>query len=135
MSKSADSIAAREQVYNQLSGKFPKDAITWVKTVRWDPPAKYDLDEFDTDDASDWSASKDPKRVDHEIERWQSGRAHPIVTVQVGDGPLIIVDGHHRFLARERMHKGRALAFVGHVPNTTGPWMDTHLSQKGGDSA
>lgn len=134
MGKSADSIAARQQVYTQMLTRFPPDSIAWIKTVRWDPAEKIDLDEFETSDVSDWAASHDPKRVDHEVEKWQSGEANPIVAVQVGDGPLMIVDGHHRYLARQRMHKGRVLAFVGHVPTAVGPWSETHLSQKGGNS-
>lgn len=135
MGKSADSIAARQQVYDQLSKRFPKSSIEWVKSARWDPPDKIDLDEFDTSDRSDWAASSDHDRVDHEVQKWQDGTANPIVAIQVGGSPqLIIVDGHHRYLARERMHKHRVRAYVGHVPNNQGPWMETHLSQKGGAS-
>lgn len=135
MSKSADSLAARQAVYKQMSAKFPPDSIAWVKTVRWDPATKIGLDKFETSDQDSWAASKDPARVDHEVTQWNINAAKPIVAVQVGDGPIIIVDGHHRFLAREKMGKGRVMAWLGHVPNNTGPWMDTHLSQKGGDSA
>lgn len=135
MSKSADAIAVRQAVYTQMSAKFPAASIAWIKTVRWDPAEKVPLGRFDTSDSDSWAASKDPARVDHEVSQWRIGAAKPIVAVQVGDGPLVIVDGHHRYLARKKMDKGRATTWVGHVPNSTGPWMDTHLSQKGGDSA
>jgi len=135
MSKSADSIAAREQVYKQLSRRFPPDAIAWVKTVRWDPAAKIDLDEFDTSDRSDWAAASEPKQVEREVSKWQDGTAAPAVAIRIGASPqLIIVDGHHRLMAREHMHKRRMLTWVGYVPNNTGPWMETHLSQFGGPS-
>jgi len=135
MGKSADQIAAREQVYKQLARRFPPDAIAWVKTVRWDPATKIDLDRFDTSDRSDWAAASEPKLVAQEVSKWQSGEAEPAVAVQIGTSPqLVIVDGHHRFIAREHMHKHRMLTWVGHVPNNTGPWMETHLSQFGGPS-
>lgn len=135
MSKSADSIAARQQVYDQLSKRFPKSSIEWVKSARWDPAEKIDLDEFDTASRSDWAAATDPKQVDREVQKWQDKTADPIVAIQVGSSPqLIIVDGHHRYIARERMHKSRVLAYVGRVPNSNGPWMETHLYQKGGPS-
>lgn len=135
MSKSADSLAARQQVYTQLSARFPTDSIAWVKTVRWDPADKYDLDRFDTSDRNDWAAATEPDKVSEEEQKWRDGTADPAVAVQVGTSPqLIIIDGHHRFIAREHMHKNRMLAYVGHVPNDRGPWMETHLSQKGGPS-
>lgn len=135
MGKSADALAARQQVYTQLKDRFPASSIQWVKQVRWDPATKIDLDKFEVSDRADWAASHDPKQVDHEVQKWQDGTANPIVAIQVGtSGLLIIVDGHHRYLAREHMHKGRVRAYVGYVPNDRGPWMETHLSQKGGVS-
>lgn len=135
MGKSADALAARQQVYAQLSTRFPPKSIAWVKQVRWDPPTKIDLDQFDTSDRVGWAASHEPDAVAKEVEKWKNGTADPIVAIQVGSSPqLIIVDGHHRFIGREHMHKNRALAFVGHVPNNTGPWMETHLYQFGGPS-
>jgi len=135
MGGSADVLAARQKVYAQLSGRFPAKAIQWVRTARWEPVVKVDLDRFDTSDRTDWQASHDPKQVAHEVNKWQSGEADPIVAIQIGNSPqLVIVDGHHRFIARERMHKKRVLAWVGHVPDHTGPWMETHLSQFGGPS-
>lgn len=135
MGKSADSIAARQQVYTQLKDRFPAESIQWVRAARWDPPTKIDLDRFDTSDRTDWAAAAEPDKVAEEAHKWQSGTANPIVAIQVGSSPqLIIVDGHHRYIAREHMHKSRVLAFVGHVPDHNGPWMETHLSQKGGPS-
>ena len=136
MSKSADAIAARERVYAQLASRFPAAAIAWVKAAAWEPVQKIDLDGFDTADQSSWAAASDPKQVDHEVEKWQDGSAEPIVAVQIGNSPqYVIIDGHHRYIARERMHKKRVLAWLGHVPNADGPWMETHAFQFGGDSA
>jgi hypothetical protein len=135
MGKSADALAARQQAYKQLSARFPSKSISWVKQVRWDPVAKIDLDEFDTSSRTEWAASHEPKQVAREVQKWQDGTADPIIAIQVGTSPqLVIVDGHHRYIGRERMHKHRVLALVGHVPDTDGPWMETHLSQFGGAS-
>lgn len=136
MSKSADSLAARHQVYKQLHKRFPKEAIEWVNLVQWDPVAKVPLDQFDTADETSWAAYRAPDHVQHEIEQYEQGDNDPIIGV-VGPGnnaPIQIIDGHHRYLARERMHKSRIPAYVGRVPSDEGPWKYTHLSQKGGDS-
>lgn len=134
MGKSADSIAARQQVYRQLHDRFPKQSIEWVKTIRWDPADKVSLDDFDTQDETNWAAYKNPAHVEREVEQYENGENDPIIAIKPGDGPLIIVDGHHRYLARRKMGKSRAMTFVGHVPAGDGPWLYTHLSQKGGDS-
>lgn len=136
MSKSSDSIAAREKVYKQLRSRFPKDAIEWVRLVQWDPCTKVDLDLFNTSDEKSWSAYRSPDHVEREVEQYQKGKNDPIIGVQGpgDDSPIEIIDGHHRFLARGRMGKGRVEAYVGHVPSDEGPWSYTHLSQKGGDS-
>lgn len=136
MSKSADSLAAREQVYKQLDKRFPKSAISWVKLIQWDPAAKVDLDEFDTGDERSWAAYRAPDHVALEVEQYKAGENDPIIGV-VGPGKnakILIIDGHHRYLAREKMNKSRVEAYVGHVPSDEGPWLYTHMSQKGGDS-
>jgi hypothetical protein len=136
MSKSADALAARQQVYSQLVKRFPKDAIEWVKLVQWDPADKIPLDEFDTQDEKSWAAYRAPAHVDLEIEQYKTGDNDPIIGV-IGpgkDAKIEIIDGHHRYLARQRMDKARVETYVGHVPSDEGPWSYTHLSQKGGDS-
>jgi hypothetical protein len=136
VSKSADSIAARQAVYGLLRRRFPADAVAWTKTVRWDPLEKVDLDRFDTQDEANWAAYTNPDHVQLEVEQYKAGENKPLIAVQPpgADAKILIIDGHHRYLARERMHKSRVLAYVGHVPQAEGPWLDTHLSQKGGDS-
>jgi len=132
--KSADSIAAREQVYRQLRERFPKEAIEWVKTIPWDPVGKVPLDEFDTQDERNWAAFRNPAHVDQEVKQYERGENDPIIAVKPPDDPILIIDGHHRYLAREKMNKNRVEAYVGRVPAGDGPWLYTHLSQKGGDS-
>lgn len=136
MSKSADQIAAREKVYQQLADRFPKEAIAWVKLIRWDPASKIPLNEFDTADEQSWAAYRAPDHVAREVQDYKDGKNDPIVGV-VGPGPtdqILIIDGHHRYLAREKMDKNTVLSYIGHVPRDEGPWKYTHLSQKGGDS-
>lgn len=137
MGKSADVIAARQAAYGLLRQRFPSSAIEWAKTIRWDPLDKIDLDRFDTQDETNWAAYGAPDHVQLEIDQYKKGENKPLIGVQPpgADAPILIIDGHHRYLARERMHKSRVLAYVGHVPRAEGPWLDTHLSQKGGDSA
>jgi hypothetical protein len=135
-SKSADSLAARQVVYAQLAKRFPKQAIEWVKLVQWAPVQKYDLDEFDAQDEKSWAAYRSPAHVEREVEQYKDGDNDPLVGV-IGPGkkPKIeIIDGHHRYLAREKMGKNKVEAYVATVPSDEGPWSYTHLSQKGGDS-
>lgn len=135
-SVSADGLAAREQAYAQLDKRFPKSAISWVKLIRWDPATKVDLDDFDTADEQSWAAFRAPDHVQREVEQYQKGVNDPIIAV-LGPGKnakALIIDGHHRYLAREKMGKSRVEAYIGHVPSDEGPWSYTHLSQKGGDS-
>lgn len=135
-SKSADSIKARNDVYDQLDKRFPKSAISWVKLVPWDPATKVSLDAFDTANEQSWAAYRAPDHVLREVEQYKQGENDPIIAV-MGPGKnakAVIIDGHHRYLAREKMNKGRVEAFIGHVPSDEGPWLYTHMSQKGGDS-
>jgi len=131
--KSADTIATREQVYRQLSRRFPAAAVDWVRSVPWSGPVKLSTDDINSEGSDSWQASHDPKGVADHIQKLRDGTSRPVVLVQVPSGRLDLVDGHHRFLAAKS--EGKPLqAFIGVVPRDTGPWSETHLSQKGGDS-
>lgn len=135
-SKSAEDLATRNTVWNQLTGRFPHKAIDWVKTVPWSGPTSIPLTDIDTDDIDSWAASHDPEGLAKEQRHIKDNIAHPIVLVKPQNSDkYIIVDGHHRFLAYKSLGGTSAPSWVASVPSAQGPWAETHLSQKGGDSA
>jgi len=134
MGRSADAIALREQVYQQMLRKFPPDSIAWVRQVRWSGPAQVPLSDIDSTGRDSWRASHEPAGVEEHRRKEASGTARPIVLVQPPGGRKTIVDGHHRFLGAEQNGQSAILAWTASVPAATGPWTETHSSQKGGPS-
>lgn len=133
MGKSADAIATREHVYQQMLSKFPSKAIEWVRTVRWTGPVEIDPTQIDDSGKSSWRASHDPAKVEADRQKNREGRGKPIILVRGPNGKLKIVDGHHRFLAAEQEDRP-VRAWVGRIPRDEGPWNETHAYQIGGPS-
>lgn len=133
MSKSADAIATREQVYQQMLAKFPASAIGWVREVRWSGPLQISTDRINSEGKEKWAASHDPHKVESDRQKIDANTARPAVLVRGPNGKIDIVDGHHRYLAAEA--EGKPLtAWLAEVPRDTGPWTETHSAQIGGPS-
>jgi hypothetical protein len=106
-----------ETVYLQLAANFPASSIAWVKRASWVGPIWVPWNRVDTDDRDKWAASHQPERV-REFKRQiqdHSGHVAPSVLVQEpGKQKALIVDGHHRALAREQLGQP-VLAYLGNI--------------------
>jgi len=89
----------------------------------------------DDDDIDSWAASHQPEAVARFAKEIAKGGAHtdPSILVQRADHPdgrAIVIDGHHRAMARHFKLNKPVLAYVGTVPER---WMqqalETHSSQ------
>lgn len=129
-SKSADQLAARQYVFDQLLDDYPAKAVSWVKTVQWDGPKTVPLSELDFSNADSWNATGEPAKVEKFAGKISAGQLKPILVVKKPGNPkLVIIDGHHRSLAYKKLGR-EPLAWVGTVPDGPGPWDEMHASQR-----
>lgn len=127
----ANSAGIADEVYAQLAEDFPKDALEWIKSASWKGPVMVPLSQIDFSNRKAWKASKDPDHVAEFVQKIESGgQMKPIILVnEPNSKKLIIVDGHHRALAYEKLGRD-ALAFVATVGTEGGPWMNVHATQR-----
>jgi len=75
-----------------------------VLNASWSGPQDVPLEQIDTSGRAGWKASGDTAKVDTFVQKIQTGDKKPIILVSnAGNGKLMIADGHHRFLAYERL--------------------------------
>jgi len=121
-----------EHVYVQMAKNFPPDAIQWVKRARWIGPVNIPWERIDDDDVESWAASHQPEKVKEfeDLIKSHSGHVAPSVTIQDNDSPkAIIIDGHHRALARKNL-KMPVLSYVGMIdPKDRQAAEETHSKQ------
>ncbi len=119
-------------VYAQLEGNFPADSISWVKRARWLGPVNVMWSRIDDDDIDKWAASHQPDAVNRFARAIASGTGHtnPSILVQEpGSNRALIVDGHHRAMARRKLGRP-VLAYVGNIdPRDREAAEQTHSSQ------
>jgi hypothetical protein len=128
--RSISTAGVAESVYRQLAEDFPEDAIAWVRAASWTGPQDVPLVSIDYSNRDEWKASQEPERVQFFVEKIKAGDKKPIVLVnEPNNRKAIIVDGHHRALAYEKLGMP-AYAYVADVGNVTGPWDVLHDSQK-----
>jgi hypothetical protein len=108
--------ATTERVWKQLSKSFPPSAIAWVKQSKFYGPVTIPFDQIDTDGIKSWSASKQPELIRKFARKIAAGTAHtrPSIGIKGPDG-VVLVDGHHRALARNSLGRP-VLAYIGTVP-------------------
>ena len=121
-----------EHVYLTMSKNFPPDAIDWVKRARWVGPVNIPWNRIDSDDAENWAASHQPEHVKN-FERQikaHDGHVAPSITIQDNDSPkAIIIDGHHRALARKNLGMP-VLSYLGMIdPKDRQAAEETHSRQ------
>ena len=127
-------VPARK-VYQQMLGNFPPKAIRWVLGATW-KLADVPMELVDRADEDKWAASRQPAHVQEFVRLYESGGkvAPPVLVDEPGHLHLVVVDGHHRTKARQKM--GRPVrAYVGTVAKRGGPWLRTYQHQEhSGDS-
>lgn len=131
-------VAAPAQVKALMRHNFPDSALGWVDDAQWRGPCRLNADMIDFSNRGSWAAHHESDRIQHFVDRIQSGDApHPVILVDTpGEHDLMVVDGHHRALAYRQLGKPIP-AYVGRVDAAIGPWDETHLYQvhQGDDAA
>ena len=121
-----------EHVYVQMAKNFPPKSIEWIRRATWQGPVNIPWDRIDADAVESWAASHQPEKV-KEFERMiraHDGHVAPSVVIQDNDSPkAIIIDGHHRALARRNL-KQPVLAYLGTInPKDRKAAEETHSAQ------
>jgi 8-oxo-dGTP diphosphatase len=104
-----------EHIYSIMRSNFPEKALEWVKRTHWIGPVQIPWERIDDDDEDKWAASHQPDAVNRFAREIKNGSGHlnPSILVQhPGSDRAVIVDGHHRALARRKLGKP-VLAYVG----------------------
>lgn len=119
-------------IFLKMASNFPPEAIEWVKRATWEGPVDIAWDNIDTDGLKTWAAFKQPERV-KEFEqkiRMHHGDIEPTIMIKDNDTPKsIIIDGHHRALARHNMNMP-VLSYVGRInPADRKAAEETHSKQ------
>lgn len=119
-------------IYLQMASNFPPDAIEWVKRAKWQGPMDIPWEQVDIDDIKNWAASKQPERV-KEFEQQikaHGGDVKPSILIQDDDSPKsIVIDGHHRALARHNLGMP-VLSYIGRIdPKDRMAAEETHSKQ------
>ena len=123
-------------VYNLLADDYAAADIEWVRTVPWSGPVEAPLVTIDSSKMDRWQAAqpgKDADLVAAFAAKLKAGeQLKPVVLVNnpSTDQKLIVVDGHHRFLAYQQMGMP-PVAYVGDVGSDDGPWSSLHDSKTG----
>ena len=114
-----------------MRDNFPDKAIRWILGATWviaDVP--HDL--IDYHDEPKWAASHQPAHVRQFIRAYEAGErvSPPVMVDEPGHQHLVVVDGHHRTLARRKMGKPAVRAYIGTVSRRGGPALRTYQLQR-----
>ena len=122
-----------EHVLNLMRSNFAEDAIQWVKRARWVGPVNIPWERIDTSSVDSWAASRQPDAVNRFAADIKANRGHtnPSILIQDKDVPkAVIVDGHHRALARRKLDQP-ILAYLGNIdPRDRQAAEETHSKQQ-----
>jgi len=119
----------KKKVIEQLEDDYPEEDLEWIKDADWSGPEKVDLDDIDSSHRKTWAAYHEPEKVKTRVERIKNKDIKPILLVKTPKNKkYIIIDGHHRFLAYEKLDK-RPVCWIGKVDSETGPWDTFHNEQ------
>lgn len=119
-----------DQVDEQLREDYPPGARKWVHEVKWSGPERVPLEKVDYSNASSWRASHEPEHVGNFVEKIGKGWEKPIILCRrPGHDDLMVVDGHHRSLAYQKLGKA-PLAYVAEADQPEGPWDEMHDQQR-----
>lgn len=124
-----------DQVYQQMIPDFPATALQWVKTNSWIGPLHIDLDEIDFSNRANWTASREPKKVQMHQDLIEEDKSKPVILAQVPGNPkLVCIDAHHRLLAYEAMGKEPEAYVVNLRPADVEAALHCHSQQYSGGS-
>jgi hypothetical protein len=115
-------------VVDQLREDYPDRALDWLDDYDWtlkDVP----LSQIDFSNSANWQAAKEPDKVALFAKKISKGKMKPVLLVRPkGDDKYIVVDGHHRSMAAQRLGIP-VRAWTADVPSKTGPWDEMHAQQ------
>jgi 8-oxo-dGTP pyrophosphatase MutT (NUDIX family) len=106
-----------EHILSQMRSNFPEAKIQWVKNARWIGPVEVPWERVDSDSIETWAASHQPDAVNRFARDIKENRGHtnPSILIQrPGNPKALVIDGHHRALARRKLGKP-VLAYVGFI--------------------
>ena len=119
----------KSMVLRQLENSFSEEALEWVKDAHWVGPVQVPLDRINFEEKDSWQASHEPELVKSKIRKIKKGKRKPVILVAVPKNTkYIIVDGHHRALAYEKLNMPMT-AFIGKVHHEKGDWDTMHSKQ------
>jgi hypothetical protein len=121
-----------EHVKNLMRSNFPEDALDWVDRAHWTGPVNIPWERIDKDDIDGWAASHQQDAVNRFARDIKANRGHtnPSILIQDNDSPkAIIIDGHHRALARHKLGQP-VLSYLGNIePADRQAAEETHSKQ------
>lgn len=120
---------AKSMLIKQLAQDFPVKAMRWIDHAVVEGPVAVPIADVNTKDRDEWAATHEPAKVDRFKAKMAAGQMKPILMTQGPKGKKVIIDGHHRFTAAEKLGHTHVLAYVAHVPTNSGPWDEMHSSQ------
>jgi 8-oxo-dGTP pyrophosphatase MutT (NUDIX family) len=121
-----------EHVMNLMRANFPEESIEWVRRARWVGPVQIPWERIDDDSIDSWAASHQTGAVNRFAKEIKdnTGHTNPSILIQDDDSPkAIIIDGHHRALARHKLGQP-VLAYLGMIdPKDRMAAEETHSNQ------
>jgi phage portal protein BeeE len=119
---------AAAKAFEQQAQDYPPHAMAWMHHAQWMGPVKVPIDHIDP--VMKWMDGADPDHVQEFVERRQAGKKlKPVILVKTpGNDKLLLVDGHHRYLAEAELDEP-VRAFIGTVDADEGEWTEMHKYQ------
>jgi HK97 family phage portal protein len=123
---------AAKKAIQQEAKDYPPEAIAWMYHATWTGPIEVPLNHIDSDMSAMDPA--DPAHVQDFVRDIENGdNFNPVILVKRPSYPLLLlVDGHHRYLACQ-IERLPVAAYIATVATDIGPWMSMHSQQQ--DSA
>jgi ParB-like nuclease domain len=122
-----------QEIYDQLAEDYKDKYIQWVKTAPWKGPMEVSLTDIDSSNKMNWQATDEPDHVDDFVEMLKNGeQLKPIILANESHNnkPMVILDGHHRFLAYQQLGMD-PVAYVAEVGTITDEMKQMHSRQTG----
>lgn len=123
---------AAAKVFQMVAPDYPAHATAWMHHAAWAGPVMVPLDHIKP--TLKWMEAADPAHVQDFVKRRQEGKKlKPVILVKAPGSPeLLLVDGHHRYLAEAELDEP-VRAFIGTVDSPHGGWEAMHDYQYGDD--